>query len=65
MNALNKLQIIGNVTADPTIRETPSGQKVANFTVATNHEWKDATGNKQSITEYHSVVAWGKLAEIC
>ena len=65
MQSLNKLQIIGNVTADPSIKETPSGQKVANFTVATNHEWKDAKWEKQSITEYHSVVAWWKLAEIC
>lgn len=65
MHSLNKLQLIGNVTADPIIKETPSGQKVANFTVATNHDWKDAKGEKHSEVEYHNIVAWGKLAEIC
>lgn len=50
---------------DNELKETASGQKVSSFTVATNHEWKDASWEKKSITEYHNCIAWGKLAEIC
>lgn len=64
MNSLNKVQLIGNVTAQPEIKETPSGQKVATFSLATNRSWKDATGAKQDQAEYHNIVVWGKLAEI-
>lgn len=62
MNSLNKVQLIGNVTAVPEIRETPSGQKVATFSLATNRSWKDATGAKQDQAEYHNIVVWGNLA---
>lgn len=62
---LNKAIIIGNVTQDPEVRTTPSGDKVANFSVATNLIWKDrSTGEKQQKTEFHNVVAWRRLAEI-
>ncbi|MEX2008046.1 MAG: single-stranded DNA-binding protein [Candidatus Spechtbacterales bacterium] len=62
---LNKAIIIGNVTADPEVRSTPSGQQVANFSVATNRMWTDrSTNEKQQKTEFHNVVAWGRLAEI-
>ncbi len=64
MNSLNKVQLIGNVTAVPEIRETPSGQKVATFSLATNRSWKDATGAKQDQAEYHNIVVWGNLAWI-
>ena len=64
MKSLNKVQLIGNLTADPEVRLTPNGQKVANFSVATNYSWKDANGMLQEQTEYHSVVIWGNLAEI-
>lgn len=62
---LNKAMIIGRLTRDPEMRNTPQGTAVATFSVATNFSWKDATGNKQDKTEYHDVVAWRKLAEIC
>ena len=63
--SLNRATIIGNVTRDPETRTTPNGQNVANFGVATNHTWTDASGQKQDKAEFHNVVAWGKLAEIC
>lgn len=62
---LNKAMIIGNLTRDPETRSTTTGKSVASFAIATNETWKDATGNKQERVEYHNVVAWGKLAEIC
>jgi len=62
---LNRAMIIGNLTRDPEIRTTPNGQTVANFSVATSHFWKDAAGVRQEKTEYHNIVAWAKLAEIC
>lgn len=64
MNSLNKVQLIWNVTADPEIRQTPNWQFVANFNLATNRTWKDASWMKQDQTEFHSIVIWGKLAEI-
>jgi single-strand DNA-binding protein len=64
MNSLNKVQLIGNITADPEVRQTPNGQFVANFSLATNRTWKDASGVKQEQSEFHNVVVWGKLAEI-
>lgn len=64
MNSLNKVQLIGNVTATPEIKETPSGQKVASFSLATNRSYKDASGEKQDQAEYHNIVVWGKLADI-
>ncbi len=57
--------IIGNVTRDPEVRTTPTGQTVCSFGIATNQQWTDAQGVKQQRTEFHNVVAWGKLAEIC
>ena len=61
---LNKAMIIGNVVRDPEIRTTPSGQTVASFSVATNLNWTDTQGQRQSKAEFHNVVAWRKLAEI-
>lgn len=61
----NKAIIIGRVTKDPEIRTTPSGQSVATLSVATNRVWNSNSGERQEKTEFHNVVAWGKLAEIC
>ncbi len=62
---LNRATIIGNVTRDPEVRTTPGGQSVASFGVATNMVWTDAQGQKQQRAEFHNIVAWGKLADIC
>ena len=61
---LNKIFILGRLTADPQLRTTPSGQSVASFAVATNRVWTDRTGARKESAEYHNVVAWGKQAEI-
>src|SRR3989344_6005054 len=61
---LNKAFVLGNLTRDPELRQTPTGQSVATFGVATNRMWTDHAGNKQTQTEFHNVVVWGRLAEI-
>jgi len=60
---LNKVFIVGRVTADPQLRNTASGQSVTSFSVATNSVWQGKNG-KQESTEFHNVVAWGRQAEI-
>lgn len=62
---LNKAMIIGRLTRDPELRNTPTGQTVASFSVATNFVWTDKSGQKQERVEYHNIVAWRRLAEIC
>ena len=62
---LNKVMLIGNLTRDPESRTTTSGQNVCNFGLATNLVWNDASGQKQTRAEFHNIVAWRKLAEIC
>lgn len=61
---LNKVMIIGNLTRDPEVRYTPQGTAVASFVVATNREWK-VEGETKQVADFHNVVAWNKLAEIC
>lgn len=61
---VNKVIIVGNLGADPELRYTPGGQPVANFRVATSENWVDKQGQKQERTEWHRIVAWGKLAEL-
>ncbi|MBI3274236.1 MAG: single-stranded DNA-binding protein [Candidatus Colwellbacteria bacterium] len=61
---LNKVFIIGRLTADPQIRTTPSGTEVATFGVATNRTWTDKNGGKKEEAEFHNVVVWGKQAGI-
>ena len=56
---------MGNLAADPEMRETSTGKAVANFSIATNRQWKDEEGKKISATDYHKVVAWKRLGEIC
>jgi len=63
--SLNKVMLIGNLGKDPELRFTSSGVPVATFTIATNESWKDQDGNLQERTEWHNIVAWRKLAEIC
>lgn len=63
-NSLNKVQLIGNTTADPEVKQTTQGTKVALFSVATNRKWKDAAWVVQDDVEYHNVVAWRWLAEL-
>jgi single-strand DNA-binding protein len=62
---LNKAMIIGNVTRDPEIRQTSNGASVATFSVATNFFWNDPSGQRQERVEFHNIVAWRKLADIC
>jgi single-strand DNA-binding protein len=62
---VNKVILIGNLGADPEVRFTPGGQAVANFRVATNESWTDKNQQKQERTEWHRIVVWGKLAELC
>jgi single-strand DNA-binding protein len=65
MYSLNRATILGNLTADPEVRQVSSGQTVCTFGVATNRRWTNKNGEKQEDVEYHNIVAWGKLAEIC
>jgi single-strand DNA-binding protein len=62
---LNKVLLIGRLGQDPELKYTQSGVAVAKFSVATNQQWKDQDGNTQDRTEWHNVVAWRRLAEIC
>ncbi len=65
MSGINKVILIGNLGADPEVRYTPGGKAVANFRIATSEQWTDKDGQKQDRTEWHRVVAWGRLGEIC
>jgi len=62
---LNKAMIIGRLTQDPEKRVIPTGQTVCSFSVATNRAWTNQSGEKQEQTEFHNIVTWGKLADIC
>lgn len=63
--SLNRVTLIGNLTRDPELKYTPQGTAVCTFSIATNREWTDSTGQKQEGVEFHRIVAWGKLGEIC
>ncbi len=66
MAGVNKVILIGRLGKEPEVRYTPSGAAVANFPIATSREWKDKnTGEKQESTEWHRIVAWERLGEIC
>src|SRR5919198_134277 len=62
---VNKVILIGNLGSAPEVRFTPGGQAVANFRIATNETWTDKNGQKQERTEWHRIVVWGKLGELC
>jgi single-strand DNA-binding protein len=63
--SLNKVQLIGNLTREPEIRYTTGGTPVVTFGMATNKSWKDQDGNVKEVAEFHNIVAWNKMAEIC
>jgi single-strand DNA-binding protein len=63
--SLNRVQLIGNLGADPELRTTPGGSRVATLSVATNRSWTDRQGQTQEKTEWHRVICWDRLAEIC
>lgn len=65
MRSVNKVILIGNVTRDPEMRQTGNGQSVVTFGLATNREWVTRDARKQSSAEFHELVAWAKLADIC
>lgn len=63
--SLNKVTLIGNLTRDPELRYTPTGAAVCTIGLATNRSWTTDSGEKKEETEFHRVVAWNKLAELC
>jgi single-strand DNA-binding protein len=63
--SLNKVMLIGNLTRDPELRYTPTGAAVCTIGLATNRTWTTDSGEKKEETEFHRVVAWNKLAELC
>lgn len=65
MSGVNKCILIGCLGANPEVRFTKSGQAVTSFSLATSEKWTGKDGNKEEKTEWHKIVAWGKLAEIC
>lgn len=66
MRGINKVTLVGNLGGDPEVRYTANGTAVANFSLATSEGWTDRnTGEKQEKTEWHRIVAWGRLGEIC
>lgn len=65
MSGINKVILIGRLGQDPEVRYTPSGQAVANFSMATSENWTGKDGQKQERTEWHKIVVWGRLAELC
>ena len=65
MKSVNTVTLLGNVARDPELKATKGKHAVCTFGLATNRVWKDATGQKQSLPEFHQIVAWGPLAEFC
>ncbi len=65
MKSLNKVQLIGNLTRDPELKYTPTGAAVCTISLATNRSWTTDTGEKKEEADFHRLVAWNKLAEIC
>jgi single-strand DNA-binding protein len=64
MSSLNKIMLIGHLGKDPEIRYTPDGAAVATFSLATSESWTDKNGTRQEHTEWHTIVAWAKLADL-
>ena len=63
--SLNRVQLIGNLTRDPELRYTPQGTAVCSFSIATNRSWTTDSGEKKDEADFHRIVAWNKLAELC
>src|SRR3990170_2997560 len=65
VRSLNKVILIGNLTRDPELRYTPAGTAVCTLGLATNRQWTTQTGESKEETEFHRIVSWNKLAELC
>ena len=65
MRSINKVIVVGNVTRDPQMKTTPNGQAITTFGIATNRDWITKDGQDHSSAEFHDVVAWARLAELC
>ncbi len=65
MRSVNKVILIGNLTRDPEMKSTQNGQNISTFGIATNREWITGNGEKKKSTEFHEIVAWSRLADIC
>jgi single-strand DNA-binding protein len=65
MRTINKVTLIGNLTRDPELRYTESGRPICSFGLATNRVWTEDSGEKREETDFHRIVAWGKLGELC
>lgn len=65
MSGVNKVILVGRLGGDPELRYTPGGQAVAKLSLATSESWNDKQGQKQERTEWHRIVVWGKMAEVC
>lgn len=65
MASVNRAILIGNLGKDPDVKYLPDGTATANFSIATSEQWKDKNGEKQERTEWHRIVCWRRLAEIC
>lgn len=63
--SLNRVQLIGNLTRDPELRYTPTGAAVCTFSLATNRSWTTDSGEKKEESDFHRIVSWNKLAELC
>lgn len=63
--SLNKVQLIGNLTRDPELRYTPNGNAVCSFSIATNRNWTTDSGEKREEVDFHRIIAWNKLGELC
>jgi single-strand DNA-binding protein len=63
--SLNKVQLIGNLTRDPELRYTPNGNAVCSFSLATNRNWTTDSGEKREEVDFHRIIAWNKLGELC
>ncbi len=65
MKSVNTVSLLGYLTHDPELKQSTEGRAICSFGLATNRVWKNAKGEKQELAEFHNLVAWGKLAEIC
>lgn len=65
MAGVNKAILVGNLGRDPELRKTQNGQTVCNFTLATSETWNDKNGERVERTEWHRIVAWGRVGELC
>jgi single-strand DNA-binding protein len=65
MRSVNKVVLMGHLATDPELKATTTGTSVAKFKIATNRDWKTSDGERHEATDYHKVIAWRKLAEIC